>query len=63
MSVERVNAAAGLVVSQRREGKPYYSEHVNRSLTAQCLRPSASVSAVAVANSMNANVLGNKIFC
>lgn len=57
MSEEHVKAVAGLVIGQRRDGKRYYSEQAKRLLVAQCLRPGASVSAIALANNMNANVL------
>lgn len=47
----------GLVIGKRRDGKHYYNEHAKRRLFAVCARSGASVSAVAMANGINPNVL------
>lgn len=57
MSEESAKVVPGLVIGQRRDGKRYYSESAKQEMVEQCLRPGASVSAIALANGMNANVL------
>ena len=47
----------GLVVGRRRDGKYRYSESGKRTLIALCQQPGASVSAIAVANGINPNVV------
>ncbi|HYO97618.1 MAG TPA: transposase [Polyangiaceae bacterium] len=47
----------GLVVGRRRDGKYRYSESAKQALIALCEQPGASVSAIAVANGINPNVV------
>ena len=47
----------GLVVGRRRDGKYRYSEWAKQALIALCQQPGASVSAIAVANGINPNVV------
>ena len=47
----------GLVVGRRRDGKYQYSESGKQALIALCQQPRASVSAIAVANGINPNVV------
>ena len=47
----------GLVVGSRRDGKYRYSESSKQALIALCQQPGASVSAIAVANGINPNVV------
>jgi transposase len=47
----------GLVVGRRRDGKYQYGESAKQALIALCQQPRASVSAIAVANGINPNVV------
>ena len=47
----------GLVVGRRRDGKHRYSESGKQALIGLCQQPGASVSAIAVANGLNPNVV------
>jgi transposase len=47
----------GLVVGRRRDGKYQYRESAKQALITLCQQPGASVSAIAVANGINPNVV------
>ena len=47
----------GLVVGRRRDGKYQYSESGKQALIGLCQQPGTSVSAIAVANGINPNVV------
>ena len=54
-------SAERLIVKLRRDGRNVYSAEGKRALVEACLRPGASISGVALAHGVNANLLGKWI--